>query len=317
MPLADAAPSEHRPYRRDVGHRRRRTSSDENCSSTMRKTVCPTCGSCAGMFTANSMNCLTEAIGLALPGNGTILASHSYRKDLFERAAARRSSRSPTSTMTIPTIPCCRAPSPPREALRERYDHGCGPWAAPPTPCCTSSPWPNPPTWTSPWTTSSVFPYTIVPLHLKASPSGSGRFPTCTAPAASRGILGELDRAGKLHTNVHSIDYPTLEAKLADWDIMRPTCTEEAQQMYKGRSWPHHLWTVDPHHPVPICSTVTAPTAPSTTSTTRRFTEGGLAVLRGNLAPTAAWVGPPVFRRRSEVPWTALVVDSQRPAYRF
>ena len=51
------------------------------------KTVCPTCGSCAGMFTANSMNCLTEAIGLALPGNGTILASHSYRKDLFERAA--------------------------------------------------------------------------------------------------------------------------------------------------------------------------------------------------------------------------------------
>ncbi|MDU1019541.1 MAG: dihydroxy-acid dehydratase, partial [Bifidobacterium breve] len=40
------------------------------------KTVCPTCGSCAGMFTANSMNCLTEAIGLALPGNGTILASH-------------------------------------------------------------------------------------------------------------------------------------------------------------------------------------------------------------------------------------------------
>ena len=52
------------------------------------------------------------------------------------------------------------------------------------------------------------------------------------------GILGELDRAGKLHTNVHSIDYPTLEAKLADWDIMRPTCTEEAQQMYKAAPGP-------------------------------------------------------------------------------
>lgn len=51
------------------------------------RTVCPTCGSCAGMFTANSMNCLTEAIGLALPGNGTVLASHGYRKQLFERAA--------------------------------------------------------------------------------------------------------------------------------------------------------------------------------------------------------------------------------------
>lgn len=51
------------------------------------KTVCPTCGSCAGMFTANSMNCLNEAIGLALPGNGTIVATHENRKKLFEDAA--------------------------------------------------------------------------------------------------------------------------------------------------------------------------------------------------------------------------------------
>ncbi|HJM60652.1 MAG TPA: dihydroxy-acid dehydratase [Alphaproteobacteria bacterium] len=48
---------------------------------------CPTCGSCSGMFTANSMNCLTEALGLALPGNGTLLASHARRKDLFVDAA--------------------------------------------------------------------------------------------------------------------------------------------------------------------------------------------------------------------------------------
>ncbi|MDO1722049.1 dihydroxy-acid dehydratase, partial [Escherichia coli] len=44
------------------------------------RNACPTCGSCSGMFTANSMNCLTEAIGLALPGNGTIVATHAYRK---------------------------------------------------------------------------------------------------------------------------------------------------------------------------------------------------------------------------------------------
>ena len=49
--------------------------------------ACPTCGSCSGMFTANSMNCLNEAIGLALPGNGTILATHVNRKHLFEKAA--------------------------------------------------------------------------------------------------------------------------------------------------------------------------------------------------------------------------------------
>ena len=51
------------------------------------QSACPTCGSCSGMFTANSMNCLNEAIGLALPGNGTILATHANRKKLFEDAA--------------------------------------------------------------------------------------------------------------------------------------------------------------------------------------------------------------------------------------
>ncbi|MBL8214967.1 MAG: dihydroxy-acid dehydratase, partial [Bryobacterales bacterium] len=55
----------------------------------MERSACPTCGSCSGMFTANSMNCLTEAIGLALPGNGTLLATHSDRKELFLQAGRR------------------------------------------------------------------------------------------------------------------------------------------------------------------------------------------------------------------------------------
>jgi dihydroxy-acid dehydratase len=55
--------------------------------SEVEQNACPTCGSCSGMFTANSMNCLNEAIGLALPGNGTIVATHKNRKVLFERAA--------------------------------------------------------------------------------------------------------------------------------------------------------------------------------------------------------------------------------------
>ena len=53
------------------------------------KLACPTCGSCSGMFTANSMNCLTEALGMGLPGNGTLLATHVLRKKLFEKAAKR------------------------------------------------------------------------------------------------------------------------------------------------------------------------------------------------------------------------------------
>ncbi len=60
--------------------------SDEKLSM-IEKIACPTCGSCSGMFTANSMNCLNEAIGLALPGNGTVVATHVERKRLFEKAA--------------------------------------------------------------------------------------------------------------------------------------------------------------------------------------------------------------------------------------
>ncbi len=62
------------------------TVSEEELSVIERES-CPTCGSCSGMFTANSMNCLNEAIGLALPGNGTIVATHKNRKALFEKAA--------------------------------------------------------------------------------------------------------------------------------------------------------------------------------------------------------------------------------------
>jgi len=59
--------------------------SDEDITR-IEENACPTCGSCSGMFTANSMNCLTEAIGLALPGNGTTLATHTARRDLYEAA---------------------------------------------------------------------------------------------------------------------------------------------------------------------------------------------------------------------------------------
>ena len=63
---------------------------DKNCSdeevATIERSACPTCGSCSGMFTANSMNCLTEALGLSLPGNGTIVATHADREKLFRRA---------------------------------------------------------------------------------------------------------------------------------------------------------------------------------------------------------------------------------------
>ncbi len=58
---------------------------DEDVAA-IERSACPTCGSCSGMFTANSMNCLTEALGLALPGNGSLLATHADRKRLFVEA---------------------------------------------------------------------------------------------------------------------------------------------------------------------------------------------------------------------------------------
>ena len=60
--------------------------SDEDLAR-LEHAACPTCGSCSGMFTANSMNCLTEALGLSLPGNGTLVATHADRKELFHKAA--------------------------------------------------------------------------------------------------------------------------------------------------------------------------------------------------------------------------------------
>jgi dihydroxy-acid dehydratase len=61
----------------------------ENDLAQLELAACPTCGSCSGLFTANSMNCLTEALGLALPGNGTIVATHANRMKLFDKAALR------------------------------------------------------------------------------------------------------------------------------------------------------------------------------------------------------------------------------------
>src|ERR1700733_5028736 len=65
------------------------TSVSEADVEEIERSACPTCGSCSGMFTANSMNCLTEALGLALPGNGTVVATHADREQLFKRAGRR------------------------------------------------------------------------------------------------------------------------------------------------------------------------------------------------------------------------------------
>jgi dihydroxy-acid dehydratase len=98
------------------------------------RNACPTCGSCSGMFTANSMNCLTEAIGLALPGNGTIVATHAWRKGLFEQAGrlvvdlCRRYYQEEDTSV----LPRNIASRPSRTPWRSTW-----PWAVRPIRCCT------------------------------------------------------------------------------------------------------------------------------------------------------------------------------------
>ena len=276
------------------------------------KTVCPTCGSCAGMFTANSMNCLTEAIGLALPGNGTILASHGFRKELFRKAA--------------------------REIvhLADRYYHEDDDSVLPRS-IATKHAFENAMTMDVAMggSTNTVLhilamaqsadvDFTLddierishtVPCICKAAPSGKWEISDVHRAGGICGILGELDRAGKLHKDVHSVDYPSLEAKLDDWDIMRPTCTEEAKTMYHAA--PGHIVSPEPWTHETLFDSLDTDRVNGAIHDIDHpeIHEGGLAVLRGNLAPDGcvvktAGVPQEIWKFRGP----ALVVESQEEA---
>jgi dihydroxy-acid dehydratase len=102
----------------------------------MERSACPTCGSCSGMFTANSMNCLTEALGLSLPGNGSVLATHADRKKLFLKAGRLAVELCETLVRARTTPRCCRARSPVSPPSKTP-SRSTSPWAVRPTPCCT------------------------------------------------------------------------------------------------------------------------------------------------------------------------------------
>ena len=276
------------------------------------KTVCPTCGSCAGMFTANSMNCLTEAIGLALPGNGTILASHSYRKDLFKRAAEQvvKIAKQYYDDDDDSVLPRSIAT---KKAFENAMTMDVAMGGSTNTVLHILA-----------MAQSADVDFTLddierishtVPCICKASPSGEWEISDVHRAGGITGILGELDRAGKLHRDVHSIDYKTLEDKLNDWDIMRGTCTEQAKQMYLAA--PGHIVSPDPWTHTTLFDSLDRDRVNGAIHDIDHpaVTEGGLAVLRGNLAPDGCVV------KTAGVPkeiWTfrgpALVVESQEQA---
>jgi dihydroxy-acid dehydratase len=192
--------------------------SDED-TAELERSACPTCGSCSGLFTANSMNCLMEALGLALPGNGTLVATHADRKQLFLQAGRRIV-----------------------ELTRRFYEHG--DVSALPRSIATFEAFENAMT-----IDIAMGGSTNTVLHLLAAAHEGGvpftmrdidrlsrRVPNICKVAPSSpvvhvedvhraggvfGILAELDRGGLIHRSPCTVDAFTLGDAIARWDVSR------------------------------------------------------------------------------------------------
>ncbi|TBN39906.1 dihydroxy-acid dehydratase [Paracoccus subflavus] len=183
------------------------------------RSACPTCGSCSGMFTANSMNCLTEALGLALPGNGSTLATHADRKRLFVEAGhlivdlARRYYEGEDASVLPRSIASFEAfenamtldiamggsTNTVLHLLAAAHEGGID------------------------FTMSDIDRLSRrVPVLCKVAPAKSDvHMEDVHRAGGIMGILGELDRAGLLHTNVGSVHAGSLAEALDRWDVMR------------------------------------------------------------------------------------------------
>jgi dihydroxy-acid dehydratase len=195
------------------------------------RSACPTCGSCSGMFTANSMNCLTEALGLSLPGNGSVLATHADRKGLFVEAGhlivdlARRHYEQDDASVLPRNIANFKAFE---NAMSLDIAMG--------------------------GSTNTVLhllaaayegeiPFTMkdidrlsrkVPVLCKVAPSVADvHLEDVHRAGGVMAILGELDRAGLIHADLPSVHSASLSAALERWDIRR-TQSESVRHFYKA-----------------------------------------------------------------------------------
>ncbi|MCW2317407.1 dihydroxy-acid dehydratase [Rhodoblastus acidophilus] len=262
-----------------------KTSDDD--VTAMERSACPTCGSCSGMFTANSMNCLTEALGLSLPGNGTVVATHADRKGLFLEAGRK-------------IVDLCKR-------YYEQDDE-----SVLPRSIATFKAFENAMT-----LDIAMGGSTNTVLHLLAAAYEAGvdfkmadidrlsrRVPVLCKVAPSvanvhvedvhraggiHGILGELDRAGLLNRDVHSVHAESLAAGLAQWDIKR---TDRAELDTFYRAAPGGVPTQEAFSQQARYESVDADRETGVIrSADHAFSkDGGLAVLFGNLAEDGAIV---------------------------
>jgi len=182
------------------------------------RSACPTCGSCSGMFTANSMNCLTEALGLSLPGNGTVVATHADREQLFKRAGR------------LAVELCQRYYEQGDESVLPR-SMGFKAFENAITLDIAMGGSTNTILHLLAIAQEAQIDFTmadidrlsrVVPQLCKVAPNTNKyHIEDVHRAGGIMAILGELDRAGKLHTDVPTVHSPSLKAALDEWDIAR------------------------------------------------------------------------------------------------
>src|SRR6516225_3662930 len=280
--------------------------------AALEEAACPTCGSCSGMFTANSMNCLTEAIGLALPGNGTTLATHVARRALFERASAliveitRRYYFEGDESVLPRSV-----------ASRDAFENAMALDVA------------------MGGSTNTVLHLLAaaheagvdfglkeidelsrrVPCLCKVAPSSSYHVEDVHRAGGIPAILGELDRAGLLNAEVHTVHSSSLAEFLGAWDVRSPSVTAEAAELFHAA--PGGVRTTRPYSQSARWAALDTDRADGCIrDAAHAYTpDGGLAVLYGNLAPEGAIVktaGVPQELFRFTGP--AVVFESQESA---
>lgn len=193
--------------------------------------ACPTCGSCSGMFTANSMNCLAEAIGMALPGNGTIVATHANRKKLFEEAvekivAATKSYYYEGNEKVLPRNIANRDSF--LNAMKLDIAMGGSTNTVLHLLAIAHEAEVD-------FTMEDIDKLSrITPNLCKVAPSSDYHVQDVNRAGGILSILAELDRANLLETSVDRIDGRTLKEAIAAYDIMNDSVSEDAMQRYKS-----------------------------------------------------------------------------------
>ena len=258
---------------------------DDAGLAMVEESACPTCGSCSGMFTANSMNCLTEALGLALPGNGTTLATHSFRRRLFEQAGS-----------TIVDL-CRRYYGEEDESVLPRNIANKDAFYNAMALDMAMGGSTNTILHTLAAAQEGAIDFTLndieavsdaVPCLSKVAPNGVWHIEDVHRAGGIPAILGELRRSGHLKMDVHTALYKDAGEWLDDWDIRGGKELEKARDLFLAA--PGGVRTTEPFSTDNVWETLDTDQENGCIHSAEfsYSDQGGLVVLRGNLAPNGA-----------------------------